>query len=203
LFVALYLNRKFIFKPFIIGLIFFLWITPDSAIYNVWRFIFSIKAGLINKYLIDFHIINEPIIWLRGNSALFAIIIANIWKNWSLGALILLAGLKKIPMDLYESSRIDGLNILQRLININIPLLMPFIKIVIIILLINNFNAFNQFYVMLGGDSGAISAIPSLILLKYNFTYLQLGISLAMAIVLLSIIFISVYLLLKFKKEPL
>ena len=200
--VALLLNQNFVGRTFVRGLVLLPWITPDSVMYNVWRFIFQARIGIINKYLLALHIINEPVIWLIGDKALYAVIIANIWKGWPLGSLILLAALQNIPTDLYEAAKIDGANVFQRFRRITIPMLLPVSSTILIMSFIWNFHAFNQFFVMLGGDTSSRAAVPSLVILRYAFTNLQYGLGSAMAVIMLLIIFIlSIFMIVRRKES--
>jgi len=199
--VALFLNQKFWGRTVLRGLILLPWITPDSVMYNVWRFIFQARIGIVNKYLMAFGIIDKPIIWLVGNRALSAVIVANIWKGWPLSSLILLAALQNIPNDLYEAAKIDGANAWQRFRRITFPLLLPVSSTILIMAFIWNFHAFNQFYVMLGGDTSAKAAVPSLVILRYAFQDMKYGLSSAMAVVMLLVIFVMSFFIIMRRKE--
>lgn len=200
--VALLLNQNFWGRTVVRGLVLLPWITPDSVMYNVWRFIFQARIGILNKYLLAFGIIKEPVIWLIGDKALYAVMIANIWKNWPLASLILLAGLQNIPSDLYEAAKIDGANWWQRFRRITFPMLMPVITTNLIMAFIWNFHAFNQFYVLLGGDTSAKAAVPSLVILRYAFTNLDYGLGSAMATMMLLVIFVlSFFMIIRRKEE--
>jgi multiple sugar transport system permease protein len=199
--VALFLNQKFLGRTALRGLILLPWITPDSVMYNVWRFIFQARIGIVNKYLLALGIIDKPIIWLVGNRALSTVILANLWKGWPLTALILLAALQNIPEDLYEAAKIDGANAWQRFRRITFPILLPVSSTILTMGFIWNFHAFNQFYVMLGGDTSAKAAVPSLVIKRYAFDNLEYGISSAMAVVMLLVIFIMSFFVIMRKRE--
>lgn len=201
--VALFLNsRKFFGKTFLRSIILLPWITPDSVMFNIWRFIFQARIGIINKYLIALGIIKDPIIWLIGDRSLTAVIIANIWKGWPFSSLVFLAALQNIPKDLYESAKIDGANWWQRFRYITFPMLLPITSTILIMAFIWNFHAFSQFYVMLGGDTSSTAAVPSLVILRYAFENMKYGLGSAMAVFMLLVIFVlSFFMILKKKEE--
>ena len=60
-----------------------------------------------------------------------------------------------------------------------------------------NFNAFNQFYIMLGRDPGIAAEVPSTLILREAFTNLKYGIGSALSIVLMLILLVitTVYLI--------
>jgi multiple sugar transport system permease protein len=200
--IALLLNKKFVGRTFVRGIILLPYITPDSVMYNVWRFIFQTRIGILNRYLLGFGIILEPISWLVGDNALTAVIFASIWKGWSYACLVYLAALQTIPKELYEAARIDGATRWQQFKSITFPLLWPTTRTLLIISIIWNFHTFNSFYVMLGGDTSANAAIPALVILREGFTNLHYGLGSAMAVILLLIIFaMTFFAILKRKRE--
>ena len=189
LLVALLLNREFLGRTLVRGLILLPYITPDSVAYNVWRFIFQARIGIVNKYLLGLGLIQEPLIWLVGDRALYAVIIASIWKGWPFACLILLAGLQGIDPQLYEAARIDGATGWQQFLHITFPLLKPVSKTLLMLNLIWNFHAFNQFYILLGADPGR-AHVPSTFILQEAFKNLHYGLGSAMAVVLMIVILI-------------
>ena len=78
-------------------------------------------------------------------------ILADVWKNTSLVAFFLLAGLTTIPHDLYEAARIDGYGRWGAFVHITLPLLRPVIVVVLVLRTIEAFKVFDIIYVMTGG----------------------------------------------------
>ena len=199
LLVALLLNRNFVGRTFVRGIILLPYITPDSVAYNVWRFIFQARIGLVNKYLLQLGLIKEPLIWLVGKRALTAVIIASIWKGWPFACLILLAGLQGIPPELYEAARIDGASPWQQFTHVTFPLLLPVTKTLLVLNVIWNFHAFNQFYILLGGSPGD-AHVPSTFIMQEAFSNLHYGLGSAMSVVLVVIVLIMTVIALRIKR---
>jgi len=200
--VALLLNRPFKGRTFVRGLVLLPYITPDAVMYNVWRFIFQARIGVVNYLLMGVGFIAEPLVWLVGDRALAAVIIASIWKGWSLACLMFLAGLQNIPEELYEAAKIDGAGPVRSFFAITLPQLWPIISTMLVLSVIWNFHAFNQFYVLLGGDTGSSSAVPNLVIMREAFTNLHYGLGSAMSTLLLAVIMIVVgFLVLRKSKE--
>ena len=64
--------------------------------------------------------------WLGSpESALNAVMLADIWKNYPLITLLVLAALQSIPEDLYEAARLDGAGSLGLLRHVEAPLALP------------------------------------------------------------------------------
>ncbi len=200
--IALLLNNKFKGRTIVRGLILLPYITPDAVMYNVWRFIYYNKLGILNLYLMKLGITDEPIIWLVGSNALYAVIIANIWKGWPYLCLILLAGLQTIPSELYEAARIDGANWRQRFGRITMPMLGPIIKTIMVLSFIWTFHAFSQFYILFGGNTTVTNgAVPSIVILRAMQTSLDFGLGAAMSVILLLITFVFTLIFISFGRN--
>ena len=62
-------------------------------------------------------------------TAIFGILIVNLWQGCATPTVLLLAGLQSVPSDLYEAATIDGANAWQKFKNITVPFLIPIITI--------------------------------------------------------------------------
>lgn len=188
--VALILNQNFVGRTIVRGLILLPYIIPDSVAYSVWRFMFQARIGIVNTYLLSWGLISEPKVWLVGDKSIYAVMVASIWKGWPFTCLILLAGLQTIPFELYDAAKIDGASTWQQFRFITFPLLMPITTVLILLSVLWNFNAFNQFYVMLGTDPGMAADVPSTLILREAFNSFHYGIGAAMSVILMGIMLI-------------
>jgi multiple sugar transport system permease protein len=129
------------------------------------------------------------------------VIIASVWKDFGYVMLILLAGLQSIPPEYEEAASIDGANRFQILRRITLPLLTPATFFVIVISLINNFQVFDQIYLMTdGGPEGSTSVLVQQIV-KNSFAYGRMGYASAMSMVLFAIILLITLIQLKLQKR--
>lgn len=102
-------------------------ILPAIATALLWRWMFS-SSGLINAglqpFLSVFHL--SPPRWFSDPTwALPAFIIISLWGVFGANSVILLAGLKGIPKELYEAASIDGGGPWAKFRNVTIPMLSP------------------------------------------------------------------------------
>ena len=105
--------------------------------------------GLANAFLDWIGL--EGLYWLQDpRLAKPALIVMSFW---SIGGqmVILLAGLKGIPVPLYEAASIDGANWWARFWRITLPLLTPALFFNLIIAIIGAFQIFTQAYIMTDG----------------------------------------------------
>ncbi len=183
--VALLMNKPFVGRNIVRGIILIPYITPDSVAYNFWRFIFQSRIGILNEMLLRIGIIQEPIMWLVGKNTIWAVIIASIWKGWPLTSLMLLAGLQTIPVELYEAARIDGANAWQCFKHITLSYLKPVIKTIMIMNILWNFHAYNQFVVLFGRNPGIHAEVPNTLIMREAFDNYNYGQGSALSVILM------------------
>ena len=80
-----------------------------------------------------------------------SVIIADVWKNTSFIAIVLLAAMQSIPKDYYEAALIDGANKLKIITHITLPLLRPAMLVALVIRTMEAFKVFDIIYIMTKG----------------------------------------------------
>ncbi|MEZ4863315.1 MAG: sugar ABC transporter permease [Caldilineaceae bacterium] len=161
-------------------------LTPAVANSILWLWIFHPQYGLANALLewIGF----GGLYWLQDpRIAKPAFIIMSFW---TIGGqmVILLAGLKGIPEQLYEAAAMDGANTWQRFWNVTLPLLTPALFFNLIIAIIGAFQVFTQAYIMTEGGPNYATLFYLLYLYRNAFENFRMGYASAMAWVLFVII---------------
>jgi multiple sugar transport system permease protein len=132
---------------------------------------FTSNVGIINQILISLHIIDNPIDWLIStNTAMSALISANIWIGIPFNMILLSVGLTTIPIELYESSSIDGAGKVQSFFRITLPLLKSTIESVLILGFIYTFKVFDLVWVMTGGGPVNSTQVLSTYSYKQSFS---------------------------------
>jgi multiple sugar transport system permease protein len=104
-------------------------------------------------------------------------------------ALVFLAGLRGIPVELYESAEIDGASGWKRFRNITLPMMTPIILYDLIIGLSFGLQVFTSAYILTGGGRTAAGADNSLLtyvfyLYKEAFQFGQMGYAASMSVVM-------------------
>jgi len=178
-------------------------IVPNIVIYLVWRWIYRGDMGVLNEFLklIGLEQLATP--WLGDSStAIWAVVFVNFpWVSGVIGIisgvsfLIYLAGLMSIPRDLFEVAKIDGMSAWRRFISIEFPLIRSQVKIILILTIISQMQAFENILVLTNGGPGNETITPALYLYQRAFTYSEFGYASAMGVVmfiaLVTITFIS------------
>jgi multiple sugar transport system permease protein len=154
------------------------------AVALLWRQLFG-GEGLVNKFLEQFGI--EGTNWIASpETSLYTLVLLSVWQFGS-PMVIFLAGLKQIPLELYEAAKIDGAGKFRQFFKITLPLLSPIILFNMIMQIIHAFQAFTPAYIVSGGSGGPLDStlFYTLYLFQKAFTHFQMGYSSAMAWVLL------------------
>ena len=88
---------------------------------------------------------------LQENTAIWAVGLASIWCALGSSFLFLLVGFRNVPLDLLESSRVDGANGLQRIWKIMLPCASPQIFFVVFLNINSSFKSFAMIRQLTGG----------------------------------------------------
>ncbi|MEP7290978.1 MAG: sugar ABC transporter permease [Chloroflexota bacterium] len=126
--VALLLNQRVKLLGFWRVLYYMPAILPAVATALLWRWIFAPNSGLLNNILMPIYNLfgwETPRWFTDPNLALPAFIIISLWGAFGANSVILLAGLKGIPKELYEAAEIDGAGEWAKFRNVTIPMLSP------------------------------------------------------------------------------
>ncbi|MBN1153880.1 sugar ABC transporter permease [candidate division KSB1 bacterium] len=165
------------------------WAMPPVVRGIIWRHMYDPDAGALNMVLMSANILDKPINWLASfEYAIPAVIIAGIWGEIPKAALFLLAGLKSIPDDLYEASRIDGAGIWNEFYHITLPLLKPVLAAIISLSFMWNFNTFGLVWVLTQGGPGGLTRLPMLAAYEEAFRYGYVGYAAAIGNVMVIIV---------------
>jgi arabinogalactan oligomer/maltooligosaccharide transport system permease protein len=142
LLVALALNNPFLAgKRFYRSLIILPYAMPGVAMYLVWREMFNTDFGLINKLL------GTDINWFGTTpSAMFAVLLVQLWLGYNYMFLVITGALQSIPSDLVEAAGVDGAKPFYAFRTITFPLLLVALAPLLITSFAYNFNNFAAIY---------------------------------------------------------
>lgn len=163
--VALILHQKFPGVRVARTWIILTWIVPTVVVVIIWRWLLSTSGGMVNPLLIQAGIIERPVGFFATRDGAFAsLVMINSWRWFPFTALMMLAGLTRIPSDLYEAARIDGASAMKRFTRITWPLLQPTLMVLGVVGTLLSFNVFDVIWLLTaGGPSQATQTLPVLI----------------------------------------
>jgi raffinose/stachyose/melibiose transport system permease protein len=150
--MAILLRSKVRFKIVYKVIFFFPNIISIVVVAYIFNKIYDNNFGELNYFLemIKLNILSHP--WLGDpDTALYCLMVANIWQWSGFSFLLYHAGLTQINEDLYESARIDGANIFNIVRSIVIPLLKPTHIALLILGVIGTLKTFDIIYLTTRG----------------------------------------------------
>ena len=189
--LAVFFSKKFTFAKPIRGILLVPWMIPITVTALIFKLLFATDVGVLNYILKSLHLISENIEWLTTpNTAMFALIRANVWIGIPFNMILISTGLTTISKELYESASIDGATKVQSFFRITLPLLRPTIESVLILGFIYTFKVYDLVYVMTSGGPVNSTHMLSTYSYKLSFEMFQYSKGSAVANVLLVILMI-------------
>ncbi|MCM0021929.1 MAG: sugar ABC transporter permease, partial [Tagaea sp.] len=151
--LALLLDRAFPFRRALTLVVLAPYVLSTIVVSAIWRAWFHYDVGFLNNTLRGLGLEGVP--WLFDpNIALMSIAVADVWQNAPFCFLILYAGLRSIPPELYEAARIDGAGAWRRFVDVTLPLLAPYLFVAALMRTLDSFKLFDKVYAMTGGGPG-------------------------------------------------
>lgn len=180
------------------------WLVPTVSVAIIFRWMFHDIYGIMNYMLRGLNLIDQPKAWMsNGTSAMFILILANIWRGTPMMVTMFLAGMQGIPSDLYEAGHIDGANAWKRFYKITLPLLMPVVMISGVLRFIWIFNFYDLPWVMTGGGPAESTQTTPIYAYRRAFSSYKMGEGSAITIILFMILimFFIIYFTMKQRQE--
>jgi multiple sugar transport system permease protein len=161
---------------------------PLFAVSFIFIALLDPRRGIVSRFLAFF---GAPTVDWFGNpdTAKIALVILAQFGAGQM-ALIYLAGLKAIPMTLYDAAEMDGAGLWRKFRDVTLPLMTPVILYNVILGISAGLQVFTQAYIITNG--GPANATTFYVFYLYNnaFRYSQFGYASAMAWVLFLISFV-------------
>ena len=187
--IALILNEKFYGRNIARIILMLPWAVSLTMSGIVWRWSLNGQFGMVNTTLRSVGLLDEPVEWLATAGTAFPIEIAiGILVSIPFTVTVFLGGLSSLPGDIFEAAKIDGASAWQRFRHLTMPLLRPFLNIVLVLNFIYVFNSFPLIWVMTQGDPANSTDILVTWLYKLAFRYGELGIASALSVVMFLIL---------------
>ncbi|CAA9380586.1 MAG: N-acetyl-D-glucosamine ABC transporter, permease protein 1 [uncultured Nocardioidaceae bacterium] len=163
----------------------------------IWQLFYSRDQGLINE------VFGTQVDWYGDPDInLWAVLVATAWRHTGYIMLLYLAGLKGVDPALREAAAVDGASEVRTYFSVVFPVMKPINLIVLVIVVIESLRAFDLVWVINKGRNGLeiIAALVSQNVIgeatRYGF-----GSALAVIMMLISSIFIAVYLRIVFREQ--
>jgi multiple sugar transport system permease protein len=141
------------------------WLLPLIVSGSTWAWMLNSDNGIVNSVLQAFGI--GQINWLTSpDTAMTAVVIANIWLGIPFNLVILYSGLQNIPADVYEAASLDGAGAWRQFWSITFPLLRPVSAITLLLGLVYTLKVVDIIWIMTAG--GPANATTTLAIWSYR-----------------------------------
>ncbi len=173
-----------------------------------------VVAGLLFYYLYNgtfgwYHwifqslgILDETSILGSADTALYGIILVDVWQWTPLITLITLAGLKRVPQDQLEANMVDGAGSISNFFHVSLPNIYPFLLIAVLLRFMDNFRFIDAILALTGGGPGNATRLLPVYLFDVSFKFFKLGRGGAIALTLLIVTIILGMILVKVLEDP-
>jgi raffinose/stachyose/melibiose transport system permease protein len=169
-------------ERFFTGAFFVPVVISSAAISLMFTLLYDADVGLIDVVLRAVGLGSLAHAWLaEEGTALYAVIAVPIWHTVGYFFIVLLAGARNVPRELYEAARIDGAGVWPTFTRITVPSLWPVLQVCIILAITAALKSFDYVFVMTRGGPGTATEVPATYMFRTIFTALQLGYGTAMA----------------------
>lgn len=162
--------------------VFFFPSVPSAIILGyLWAYILApTSSGLLNKFLALFGA--KPVMWLATPAtAMFSVLLVNLWSAVGWHACIYLASLQSIPVEYYEAATVDGANAWQKFRYITFPMLASAMTVSVMLLLLNSLKIFDLPFALTSGGPGNSTTMVSQMIIKTGFVEKSYGKATAMS----------------------
>lgn len=187
--IALLLHREFGGQSLARALIMLPMMATPAAIALVWVLIYHPTLGVLNYALSRVGI--PPQEWLgRSDLVIPSLVAVDTWQYTPFVTLVLLAGLAALPLEPFESARIDGAGPWQVFRYVTLPLLRPTLVVAALFHVIDSLKVFDTIYIMTQGGPGRASETLNLYAFQTAFEYFHVGYGAAISITLIGLVFL-------------
>jgi multiple sugar transport system permease protein len=174
--IALLLDSDFKGSSWLVAAVVLPWAIPEIVNALMWQWIYNPSYGALNGVLTALGVIRDYVAWMSTPvSAMNAVIFAYSWKLVPFVVIILYAGLRSIPAELYETAQIDGAGPWNLFRYVTLPLLSPAIAVAVLFCVVWSMRAFDIVYLLTKGGPGEATSVLSYFVFSKAFDFGDLG----------------------------
>jgi trehalose/maltose transport system permease protein len=129
------------------------WAIPTVVSAKMWAWMLHDLYGVVNFLLLSVGLIDRPWAWLADPSlSMAAVIMVDVWKATPFMALLILAALQALPLEIYEAARVDGIHPVKVFLYVTLPLIRPALLVAVIFRGLDALRVFDIIYVLTGNN---------------------------------------------------
>ncbi|WP_232662084.1 carbohydrate ABC transporter permease [Pseudonocardia sp. TRM90224] len=189
--VAAVLNRaKVRGLPFFRTVVFLPQVLAMVVVGVAWRRIYA-PDGSVNAVLSAVGLGDLGRAWLGDTVlALPAVGVIGTWVQTGLVTVLLLAGMSRVPGDLYEAARLDGAGAVREFFSITLPAVRGELAVALTLTVIAALKTFDLVYITTGGGPGNRTSVPAFEVYNRAFRLGEVGSAAAVGVTLTIVIFV-------------
>jgi multiple sugar transport system permease protein len=186
--LALLLNRKFRGRDWLMTFMLIPMMLSPLVVALFWYYMYRPDAGVIDYYIRD--VLHLPaVLWLTDiKTAMWALVLVDVWQWTPFVMLIALAGLSAVPKYLYEAADVDRASAWFKFRQITLPLVTPLLLIALLFRTMDAYKMFDQAYALTGGGPGESTQVLSIALYQMALRDFNTGKGSALGYIMLVVI---------------
>ncbi len=162
------------------------WVTSMVVAALLWKWLLDHDLGLIN-YVSTLLGLGKQTLLSDSSTAIYGVMFVVTWRTVGYSMVMILAGLKAVPVELEEAASIDGCGRWRILRYVRLPLIRTQLLVSSVVLTMSNFNNFVVPQSLTGGGPGGASNVITITMYNDAFSYARYGRSSAIAVLILLI----------------
>jgi multiple sugar transport system permease protein len=181
------------------------WAVPLIVSGFIWGWMFNPSYGVINDILIKLGLISRPLdVFGNPDTAMIGVIIADAWTRIPFMTILTLAGLERIPRELYEAAKIDGADVFHELRRITLPLVRGPVLTGLLITTIFSMRSIDAIFSMTRGGPAKATYVLGLYNVDNIYRFLNFGRAGAISVMLMLFCFLTagIYAYFLLKEQP-
>jgi raffinose/stachyose/melibiose transport system permease protein len=176
--------------PFFRTVVFLPQVVAMVVVGVAWRQLYA-PDGSVNDLLSLVGLGGVTRAWLGDPTfALPAVGVVGTWVQTGLVTLLLMAGISRIPDQLYEAARLDGAGPVREFFAITLPSVRAELAVALTLTVIAALKTFDLIYITTGGGPGNRTSVPSYEVYNRAFRLGEVGSAAAVGVTLTVIIFV-------------
>jgi multiple sugar transport system permease protein len=185
--IALLLNARFKGRTFARTINLIPWAIPTIVAGYAFRWLLDDQFGLIPNWVNDLtgaHMVA----FITPLGARSAVILVHVWKDAPFLAVVFLAGMQGVPLDLYEAAKVDGASAWKRFWNVTIPLIKPLVITMVLFRIVWSLAGFDLVYGLTQGGPGVATSVLALQVFREGILFFKFGFASAISVILLILV---------------
>ncbi len=167
-------------------------IVPLVAAGIAWNWMLS-TTGAVDEILQKIGLGSLAHSWLGDfSTALPAVGVIGAWVLLGLCIVLLLAGMTKIDVSLYEAAQLDGAGPFREFWSVTLPGIRQELGVCVTVTVIAALSAFDIVYISTQGGPGTSTMVPGLEIYQLAFYNRQMGLASALAVVLMLLVLVCI-----------